>query len=154
MRKTKFDVNLEICQKVLEALSDIGSEQLAPIIQGVSKSIDQIKGWVNDNKFPAPKSEIAKGLEQGINDLSLLIDDLEPNFRSKAFSAFYQAVNSVNPDYFEKQNAKIQRVIKRGKIKTESEFYLLRNRLDRIEGNGSHEEKIISDLVGLYEIQA
>ncbi|WP_432453757.1 MULTISPECIES: hypothetical protein [unclassified Agarivorans] len=154
MRKTKFDMNLAICQKVLEAFSDIGSEQLAPIIEGFSKSIDQIKGWVNDNNFPAPKSEIAKGLEQGINDLSLLIEDLEPNFRSKAFSAFYQAVNSVNPDYFEKQNAKIQRVIKRGKIKTESEFNLLRNRLDRIEGNGSHEEKIISKLVELYEIQA
>jgi len=154
MRKTKFDVNLEICQKVLVALSGIGSEQLAPIIQGFSKSIEQINGWVTDNKFPAPKSEIAKGLEQGINDLSLLIEDLEPNFRSKAFGAFYESVNSVNPDYFEKQNAKIQRVIKRSKIKTESEFYLLRNRLDRIEGTGTHEEKTLIELVGQYEIQA
>jgi hypothetical protein len=154
MRKTKFDVNFEIWQKVISALLDVGSNQLAPIIQGFSKSIDQINSWVTDNKFPVPKSEIAKGLEQGINELSLLIGDLEPEFRSKAFSAYYEAVNSVNPDYFEKLNAKIQRIIKRGQIKTESEFYLLRNRLDQIEGNGTHEENTISELLGQYETKA
>ena len=154
MRKTKFDVNFEICQKVVAALSGVGSNELAPILQGFSKSLDQINSWLIDNKFPAPKSEIGKGLEQGINDLSVLIGDLEPKFRSKAFTAYYDAVNSVNPDYFEKLNAKIQRIIKRGQIKTESEFYLLRNRLDQIEGKGTHEENTISELLGQYEIQA
>ena len=84
MRKTKFDVNFEICQKVVAALSGVGSNELAPILQGFSKSLDQINSWLIDNKFPAPKSEIGKGLEQGINDLSVLIGDLEPKFRSKA----------------------------------------------------------------------
>jgi hypothetical protein len=154
MRKTKFDVNFEIWQKVVEALSDVGSNELAPIIQGFSKSIGQINSWASNNKFPAPKSEIAKGLEQGINDLSSLIGDLEPEFRSKAFGAYYEAVNSVNPDYFEKLNNKIQRIVKRGHIKTDSEFYLLRNRLDQIEGNGAHEENTISELLGQYETKA
>jgi hypothetical protein len=154
MRKTKFDINFAICQKLVAALSGVGSTQLAPIIQGFSKSIDQMNSWVIDNNFPVSKSEIAKGLEQGINDLLLLIADIEPELRSNAFSVFYEAVNSVSPDYFKKLNAKIQRIFKRGEIKTESEFYLMRNRLDQIEGNGTQEEKTIIDLLGDYESKA
>jgi hypothetical protein len=154
MRKTKFDVNFETCQKLVAALSGIGSNQLSPIIQGFSKSIEQINNWLIDSKFPVPKSEIAKGLEQGINDLSLLIAELEPEYRSKAFSAYYEAVNSVSPDYFVKLNSKIQRILNRGKIKTESEYYLLRNHLDQIEGKGTQEEKAVYDLLGDYETNA
>jgi len=51
-------------------------------------------------------------------------------------------------------NSKIQRILKRGKIKTESEFYLLRNRLDQIEGNGTQEEKTAYELLGHYETNA
>jgi len=100
MRRTKFDVNFEICQKLVPALSEVGSKELAPILQGFSKSIDQINRWVIDNELPVPKSELAKGLEQGINDLSSLISDVDPEFRANAFRAYYESVNSVSPDYF------------------------------------------------------
>jgi len=154
MRKTKFDAYFEICQKLIAELSGLGSKELQPLIDGFSNSIDQIDAWEIDARFPAPKSEIAKGLEQGVNELPLFFEELESGLRSKAFHVYYSAVNSVIPDYQEKIKNKIQRIIKRGKINSESEFYLLRNRLDQIESSGTNEESLVSDLLGQYETKA
>jgi hypothetical protein len=154
MRKTKFDTYFEICQRVVAALSDTESKQLSEFIGSFSESVDQISAWVAEKTFPTPKSEIAKGLEQGINELPLLLEDLEPHHRSKALAAYWGAVNSVVPDYSAKFYAKIQSILKLGSIKTESEFYLLRNRLDQIEGSSSEEESAINELLGQYEAKA
>lgn len=151
MQKTKFDVYFEIYQKVADEFSDTGSKKLSSIIESFSKSIEQINSWVTENKLPAPKSEIAKGLEQGLNELPLLFEDIEPELQEKVFGKFYDVVNSVIPDYFEKIDAKIQGIIKRGKIKSDSEFYLIRNWLDQIEGSGTKEESTVSGLLDKYE---
>ena len=154
MRKTKFDAYFEICQKLVAELSGLGSKGLQPLVDGFSDSIDQINVWVTDNTFPAPKSEIAKGLEQGVNDLPQFFEEIEPNLRATAFHAYYSAINSVIPDYQEKLSNKIQRIIGRGKINSESEFYLLRNRLDQIEGSGTNEESLLYELLERYEAKA
>lgn len=154
MRKTKFDAYFEICQELVAELSGLGSKELQPLIDGFSKSIEKIGVWEADNNFPVPKSEIAKGLEQGVNELPQFFEEIEPGLRANAFHAYYSAVNAVIPGYQEKLANRIQRIIRRGKIKTESEFYLLRNRLDQIEGGGTNEESIVSELLGKYEAKA
>lgn len=62
-------------------------------------------------------------------------------------------MDSVIPDYAERLAKNIQRILKRGYIKSESEFYLLRNRLDKIEGSGSEEESVIDRLLAQYETE-
>lgn len=154
MRKTKFDLYFEICQRLVTALSNIDSARLSTIVDSYSKAVVQISEWVSEEKNPVPKSEIAKGLEQGVNDLPLLIDDLEPPIRSAALAAYWDTLDSVIPDYAERLAKNIQRILKRGYIKSESEFYLLRNRLDQIEGSGSEEESAIDQLLTQYETEA
>lgn len=153
MRKTKFDLYFEICQRLVTALSNIDSARLSTIVDSYSKAVDQISEWVSEEKNPVPKSAIAKGLEQGVNDLPMLIDDLEPPIRSAALTAYWAALDSVIPDYAERLSKNIQRILKRGYIKSESEFYLLRNRLDKIEGSGSEEESVIDQLLAQYETE-
>ncbi len=154
MRKTKFDLYFEICQRLVTALSNIDSARLSTIVDSYSNAVDQISEWVSEEKNPVPKSEIAKGLEQGVNDLPLLIDDLEPPIRSAALAAYWDTLDSVIPDYAERLAKNIQRILKRGYIKSESEFYLLHNRLDQIEGSGSEEELVIDQLLTQYETEA
>lgn len=154
MRKTKFDIYFEICQRLVAELSGLGSKELQPLIDGFSNSIDQISAWVADNKLPAPKSEIATGLEQGVNELPMFFEEMEPDLRASAFRAYYSALDSIVPDYQEKLSSRVQRIIKRGKINSESEFYLLRNRLDQIESSGTNEESLVSALLGQYEAKA
>ena len=154
MRKTKFDVYVEICQRLVADLSGLGSKELQPLIDGFSNSIDQISIWKAENKFPAPKSEIATGLEQGVNELPMFFEEMEPGLRAKAFHSYYSALNAVVPDYQEKLSNRVQLIIKRGKINSKSEFYLLRNRLDQIESSGTNEESLVSAIMGQYEAKA
>lgn len=154
MRKTKFDVYFEICQRLVAELSDIESKELQLLIDGFSISIEQISVWVANNSFPAPKSVIAAGLEQGVNELPMLFEEMKPSLREKAFQTYYNTLNEVVPNYQEKLSSRVQRIIKRSKVKSESEFYLLRNRLDQIEGSGVKEEFLISAILGQYEAEA
>jgi hypothetical protein len=127
---------------------------LQPLIDSFSNSIDQISVWVANNKFPAPKSVIGTGLEQGVNELPMFFEEMEPSLRATAFQTYYSVLNAIVPDYQEKLSNRVQRIIKRGKIKSESEFYLLRNRLDQIEGSGVNEEFLVSAILGGYEAEA
>ncbi|MDP2595470.1 hypothetical protein [Alteromonas stellipolaris] len=154
MRKTKFDVYFEICQKLVAELSDLESKELQPLIDGFSDSIEKISVWVANNSFPAPKSVIATGLEQGVNELPMFFEEMKPSLREAAFQTYYSTLNEIVPNYQEKLSSRVQRIIKRGKIKSESEFYLLRNRLDQIEGSGVKDEFLISAILGQYEAEA
>lgn len=154
MRKTKFDVYFEICQRLVAELSDLGSKELQTLIDGFSNSIEQISVWVANNNLPAPKSVIATGLEQGVNELPLFFEEMKPSLRETAFQTYYSILNEIVPNYQEKLSSRVQRIIKRGKIKSESEFYLLRNRLDQIEDSGVKEEFLVSAILGQYEAEA
>ena len=154
MRKTKFDVYFEICRRLVTELSALGSKELQPLMEGFSNSIDQISIWVANDKFPAPKSVIATGLEQGVNELPLFFEEMEPSLRETVFQTYYSALDEIVPDYQEKLSNRVQRILKRGKIKSESEFYLLRSRLDQIEGSGVKEEFLVSAILGQYEAEA
>lgn len=123
-------------------------------MEGFSNSIDQISIWVANDKFPAPKSVIATGLEQGVNELPLFFEEMEPSLRETVFQTYYSALDEIVPDYQEKLSNRVQRILKRGKIKSESEFYLLRSRLDQIEGSGVKEEFLVSAILGQYEAEA
>ncbi len=48
-------------------------------------------------------------------------------------------------------NRRIKRTLSRGKINSESEFYLLQNRFDTLEGSDTEEASGISELLGEYE---
>jgi hypothetical protein len=151
VRKTKFDTYFDICEKLVPALASLESQRLAPMLEGLSSSITQIKNWLNDGVLPASKSDIATGLEQGVNELPLFIENIEPNLREEAFTRYHFTLNSVIPNYQEKMSVRIKRTLARGKINSESEFYLLRNRFDAIEDSESEESHVISELLGNYE---
>ena len=63
------------------------------------------------------------------------------------------AVASGEPDWNDQQQAELRRVLKNGKIRNEDEFYLLRWRLDQIEGSPAarEEEAALVILLDLYE---
>lgn len=52
MRKTKFDLYFEICQRLVTALSNIDSARLSTIVDSYSKAVVQISEWVSEEKNP------------------------------------------------------------------------------------------------------
>jgi hypothetical protein len=46
-------------------------------------------------------------------------------------------VEEAIPGFFEKQNRRVARILARGKVRTEDEWYLIRETIDRIEADAS-----------------
>jgi hypothetical protein len=58
------------------------------------------------------------------------------------------------PGYWDKHDKKIDAIIKRNTIRSEGEFYIIRNYLDRFEANGNKEQyEKIDKLLFEYEFK-
>ena len=80
------------------------------------------------------KSVIASGIEQGIRETPLLLQALPEQVRVFASQALSSALQRHAPDVQAKELVRLERIIARGKIKGESEYYLVRHHIDTLEG--------------------
>ena len=80
------------------------------------------------------KSAIASGIEQGIRETPLLLRVLPEQLRSFANQALSSALQRHAPDLQAKELERLRKIIERGKIKGESEYYLVRHHIDALEG--------------------
>ena len=46
------------------------------------------------------------------------------------------------PDFLERDKERLAKVLSRGHVRSENEWYLLQHRLDEIEGDPQHQEEI------------
>jgi hypothetical protein len=99
------------------------------------------------NEAGASRSNVASGMEQGLRDMSFMLPQ-KPELRRACAAAFRSSVNAHYPDFFKKDEARLARVLARGRVRSESEWYLVRHRIDEIEGDKAHE----SDLAKLYKL--
>ena len=88
------------------------------------------------------RSQIAAGLEQGLRDLPMMIVGHPGRVRTVAFSAYRHALQTEYPDFIEKDRQRLAKVLKRGSVRSESEWYLLQHRVDEIEGTAECEEEL------------
>lgn len=62
--------------------------------------------------------------------------------RSAAISAYRDAIQAEYADFLEKDKQRLTKVLARGNVRTESEWYLLQHRVDEIEGVAEYEEEL------------
>lgn len=96
------------------------------------------------------KSAIASGLEQGIRETPLLLRTLPEQIRSLANQALSSALQRHAPDLYSKELERLQKIIARGRIKSESEYYLVRYHIDALEGTPS-DSNLLSSLYALED---
>ncbi len=140
-KKTKYDKLLALNKKIGENFSAIdhpGMQYLATLFGRAGEDdFDEIK-----KKEPSvTRSEIAAGMEQGIRDLAMMLPAQDVEIRSAALSAFRDALSSEYPEFIERDKQRLAKVLDRGHIRSENEYYLLQSRLDEIEGDPQHEEE-------------
>lgn len=103
---------------------------------------------LKEEKPRATRSAIAAGMEQGLRDLPNILATLPEQERRNALNTYRRIMQSSLPNFFESELKKREQIITRGKIKNDREWYLLRDRVDEIEGNASQ----TSELVVLYKL--
>ena len=142
-RKTKYDKLIAVNRKLGENFARIdhpGMQYLAKLFGGAGEGEDSFEE-IKKRDPSVTRSQIAAGMEQGIRDLSMMLPAQDPEVRSAAMSAFRDAMDSEYPEFLERDKQRLAKVLARGHVRTENEWYLLQSRLDEIEGNPEHEDE-------------
>ena len=139
--KTKLD-------SIIDTYEELASEYR---VLGDQKLIDQFDSFIpfiqKAKANPQVKrSAIVAGCEQGLRETPLILTHfkLAEDIQVAALKIFYRVVEIHMPAFFEKERQRREKIVGRGKIKGESEWYLLRNRVDEIEGDVAHEVELLT----------
>ena len=119
----------------IEAIPDPWASNLAKQSNAVRATVEKTLG-----KEPgATKGQFAAGLEQGLRDTPDFIAMISPEWRSQVAKALNSAVLTAYPEFLAKDAERLEKIRSRGKIRTESEYYLIRHKIDVLEGGGDTE---------------
>ena len=88
------------------------------------------------------RSALATGMEQGLRETPMLLKSLPPAMRMQAAKVLDVAIAAHYPEFNEKEQARLEKIKARGKIRGESEFYLARHQVDVLEGNVQRAEEL------------
>ena len=116
----------------IEAVPDPWASKLARQSNAVRATVERTLG-----KEPgATRSQFAAGLEQGLRDTPDFIAMISPEWRAQVAKALNRAVQTAYPEFIAKDAERLEKVRARGRIRTDSEYYLIRHQIDVLEGTG------------------
>jgi len=141
MKSKKLEILIKTYEELSEEFGKFNDAQLESIIASWSVSLNQINEWLNDPDCSVKSSQIVSGFEQGLRELPSLLYELPAKIRPQSIRVLYQVVSCHLPEFYEKQKAHLEAIILKGKIKDENEWYLVRLRMDEIEGKPDCEKE-------------
>ncbi len=85
-----------------------------------------------------------------------LIGEVDIQWRGAVSKALHDAVAAEYPEFLRLEIARLEKVMARGKIRTEAEFHLVRHRIDvlEVEPELAEELRSLYALVEAYEARA
>lgn len=150
---TRFEKLVEVYAQLGEAFRTLGNRKLVELADTWEQSLFQMHSMLIANNPPVRRSALVVGLEQGLREIPLLLSELPEVERRLALTTFRHVVESSFHGFFEKDRATRDKIIARGKIKNEGEWYLIRHRVDEIERypSQSAELAVLYKLMDAYE---
>jgi len=137
------------------AVSNIPDEkawELCRVAAGVPAFVTEAR-----TRDPKPTgSQIAAGLEQGWREMLDLVGEVDIQWRGAVSNALHDAIAAEYPEFLQLETARLEKIMARGKIRTEAEFYLVRHNIDVLEGEPELPEELrrLYALVEAYEARA
>ncbi|NRQ41688.1 hypothetical protein HRH59_03770 [Rheinheimera sp. YQF-2] len=153
MKSKKLETLVNVYKELAEELGKLNSPELEPLLNSWSVSLGQVNEIISNPDNAIKPSQLASGFEQGLRDMHLMLSDLNVQYRSPAIGVFYKIVGLHLPGFFQKSKAQLQRIVAKGQIKNENEWYLVRHRVDEIECqlNNEAELAVLNELLGNFE---
>lgn len=114
--------------ELIAAIPDDRAKELASIDvrEFVAKTLEQ---------HPELKpSNVAAGLEQSWRETPRLIRRISIKWRPLVSKAWNDATLSAYPEFLAREKIQLQKVIERGRIRTEAEFHRVSHEIDVLEG--------------------
>jgi hypothetical protein len=141
-------------QKILAAYERFAQEIVAipdPKAQELYRIAVSVPQFITDMRSKQPhinSSQIASGLEQGLRELPGLVGMVDAQWRWAVARALHDAISSEYPESLKADVDRLKKILVRGKIRTEREFYLVRHQIDVLEG----QPELAEDLKCLYSL--
>jgi hypothetical protein len=146
--RTRFEKLAEVYAQLCAEFRHLGYATLVDIADVWANSLSQMHSMLRESNPPVKRSALVAGLEQGLRETPLMLSALPEAQRRLALKTFRRVVASNAPGFFEKNRGALDKIVARGKIKNEREWYLIRHRVDEIEGDASR----ASELTMLYRL--
>ena len=147
---TRYDKLLATFEDLIAAISDVQE----PMIAHLCSSWESTKnGYEQALRSGATKSQIASGMEQGLRELPMLFHEVSGEHRVQLLNVLHIAVTKNFPEFFKKDASLLTSVVERKKIRNAREYYLIRHRIDELEGDASNlgERERLYQLVDQFE---
>jgi hypothetical protein len=98
------------------------------------------------------KSQLAAGMEQGLRELPMALR-AEGGNHAAILGMLHRAIAGNFPEFFEQDEALMAAIIERAKIRNAREYYLVRHRIDALEGavGAAAERDLLYALVDRFE---
>ena len=144
---TKTDKLLAAYEHFGAAIAGVPDERA----QDLYRTSAGAREFIADVRARNPKttsSQVGAGLEQGLRETPQLIRGIAPEWRAFVSRAFHDSLIQEYPAFLVLEEEKLKKVLARGKIRSEAEFYRVRHEIDVLEGDPSRQ----SELVKLYAL--
>ncbi len=101
------------------------------------------------------RSTLASGMEQGLREMTILVQSMPPEARRRAVLALAEAISAHHAGFLAKDAERLAKIKARGFIRSENEYYLIRHQVDllEVEPTREHELRVLYELVGGFEGQ-
>jgi hypothetical protein len=152
---TKTDKLLAVYEHFGAAIATVPDKRA----QDLYRSSVGAREFVGDVRARRPKtttSQVGAGLKQGLRETPQLIQVIAPEWRAFVSRALHDALTQEYPAFIVLEEEKLKKVLVRGKIRSEAEFYRVRHEIDVIEGEQSRRNELVNlyALVDAYESRA
>jgi hypothetical protein len=133
-------------------IPDAKAQELHRVAMGVPRFVQEVRA-----REPRPTpSQVASGLEQGLQEMPSLFDEVDVQWRWAVSRALHEALAAECPEFTAQEARRMQQTIRRGRIDSEAEFHRVRHRIDVLEGEPELGEELrrLYALVEAYEAGA
>lgn len=149
-KRSKYDKLFAVFESLCAQLASIPDDNARRLIGSWETAKVQYAQWLSDPESGVTKSKVAVGLEQGLRETPQRLQRVAPQWRTQAVVALQAAIENEFPEFAAKQRDALAKVLSRGSIRGESEFYLVRHEVERLEGT-TGAEALLSSYYGLLE---
>ncbi len=137
-RRSRFDVYSIVYDRFNDELLKCNDPHAATLARGWVDAKAKFANWLSDPAKKVSRSSMASGIEQGLREIPMLLSGVPAPIGERLIKAFRQILQEEAPDFLSGDSDKLMRIVKRGRLRNEREYHLVRHRLDEIEGHSEH----------------
>jgi hypothetical protein len=152
-KSTKYEKLRAVIQAMNAKFALIPDEKIQSLCKSWQGANESYEKMLADPDSRVTKSMIANGIEQGLRETPVIIQGIDPARRKHAVEAFQFAISTEYPEFFEEERKRLTKILARGNIRGEAEYYLVRHQIDVLESDAGNEKQLslLHELVSKFK---